>query len=148
MKLKWRKLGRNTHVAISDIDNVAYTIQKRGVKFELGYWTDLRKYVKLSVYTKISHAKRAAEADVNKINKNSRVKRNPVKGAVEIYGNILAIEAIKGDGSLWPKEKFRHDFKSSSKAKVYGLPDGSILIKSNAKKRLWKKFAYKKGIDY
>jgi hypothetical protein len=74
---------------------------------------------------------------------------NPRHGAVEIYDTILAIEAKKGKKSLWPNEKFRHDFKTSSRAKVYGLPDGSLLIKSATGKRLWKKFkGYKKGVDY
>ena len=73
---------------------------------------------------------------------------NPHKGAVEIYGNILAIEAKKGKGSLWPNERFRHGFKGQSEASVYGLPDGSILIKSKKGTRLWKNFKYKKGVDY
>lgn len=82
--------------------------------------------------------------------KRKRMRRNcnPRKGAVEIYGNILAIEARKGKSSLWPNEKFRHGFKSKSEAKVYGLPDGSLLIKSKSGKRLWKNFKYKKGVDY
>ena len=75
-------------------------------------------------------------------------KHNPHKGAVEIYGNILAIEAKKGKGSLWPNERFRHGFKGQSEASVYGLPDGSILIKSKKGTRLWKNFKYKKGVDY
>lgn len=69
-----------------------------------------------------------------------RLRRNPVDRPIEIYGDILAIEAIKGNKSLWPNEKFRHDFKSGSK--IYGLPDGSILIKSTNGKKLWKMFDY------
>lgn len=80
--------------------------------------------------------------------KRTRRNCNPRKGGVEIYSNILAIEARKGKGSLWPNEKFRHGFKSKSEATVYGLPDGSLHIKSKAGKRLWKKFKYKKGVDY
>jgi hypothetical protein len=64
------------------------------------------------------------------------MKRNPSAGAKEIYGRILAIEAQKGPKSNYPNENFRHDFKPG--AKIYGLPDGSILIKG--KKKLWKEF--------
>jgi len=64
---------------------------------------------------------------------------NPPKMKV-IYDNVLAIEAQKGSESHFPKEKFRHDFKGETKARVIGLPDGSLLIKG--KKRLWKEFDY------
>ena len=67
----------------------------------------------------------------------------PRKDMVEIYDEVLAIEAVKGGSSLWPKEKFRHNFKKNKgQAKIYGLKDGSILIKG--KKKLWKKFDYSK----
>jgi hypothetical protein len=62
------------------------------------------------------------------------------KGATEIYKNILAIEARKGENSEFPNEEFRHDF--SRGAKVYGLKNGSILIKSDTGKRLWGEFGY------
>lgn len=62
--------------------------------------------------------------------------RNPPSGVKEIYGRIMAIEAQKGARSNYPNEYFRHDFKKGSK--IYGLPDGSILIKG--KKKLWKEF--------
>lgn len=69
------------------------------------------------------------------------LKSNAPRGAVRIYDNILSIEAEKGNDSLWPGELFRHDFKAKKgKAAIYGLPDGSILIKGN--KRLWKRFNY------
>ncbi len=62
---------------------------------------------------------------------------------IKIYDDILAIEAKKGSGSKWPGEKFRHDFKKAKgRAAVYGMPDGSVLIKGN--KPLWKKFNYPK----
>lgn len=89
--------------------------------------------------------------NVNMIIMQHRVglKKNPPKPATEIYDTILAIEARKGNKSLWPKQDFRHEFKSSSKAKIYGLSDGSLLIKSTNGKHLWKNFdGYREGIDY
>lgn len=68
--------------------------------------------------------------------------KNPsTKGAVKIYDNILAIEAQKGKDSHFPNEEFRHDFsKSKGKASIFGMPDGSLVIKGN--KKLWRKFDY------
>ena len=75
--------------------------------------------------------------------KKSKMMSNPPKGAVKIYDDILAIEAKKGNNSLWPREKFRHDFKSKKgKAAIYGMPDGSLMISSS--KKLWKNFDYAK----
>lgn len=85
------------------------------------------------------------------VKKKRRMKHNPPPGAVEIYDKVIAIEAQKnGRGkSLFPKEFFRHDFKKNkTSASIYGLPDGSLLIKSKRGKRLWKKFKYEHGVDY
>ncbi len=64
---------------------------------------------------------------------------NPQRG-VEIYDKILSIEAQKGKRSLWPNEFFKHDFRG--KAKIVGLPNGDLLVKSKDGKRLWKEFEY------
>ena len=66
--------------------------------------------------------------------------QNPRSSLTKIYDNVLAIEAQKGKDSLWPKELFKHKFKSGSH--IYGLEDGSILIKSSKGKRLWKNIDY------
>jgi len=62
------------------------------------------------------------------------------KGAVEIYDKILFIRAIKGRKSLWPGDYFEHKF--TSKAKIFGLPNGDVLIKSTTGQKLWKPFEY------
>lgn len=69
-------------------------------------------------------------------------RKNPPEVPVEIYENILAIEARKGKKSKFPKENFRHDFKGA-KAKILGMPDGSLKIVSTVGKKLWKPFNYK-----
>ena len=70
-------------------------------------------------------------------------KHDILEDATEIYDEIHAIEARKGDNSLWPQEDFRHEFKGKgTKGMIYGLSDGSIFIKSAKGKKLWKKFTY------
>lgn len=61
---------------------------------------------------------------------------NP-RGITKIYDKTLRIEAQKGNGSHYKGEKFYHDFKGKSEASIFGLPDGSLLIKSKKGKRLW-----------
>ena len=80
------------------------------------------------------------QGDVRSTRRVRRLEANPPDG-VELYGQVLAIEARKGSRSLWPRENFRHDFSARHKAKVYGLEDGSILIRGP--KPLWKNFSYK-----
>jgi len=63
-----------------------------------------------------------------------------MEGAVEIYERVIGIEASKGSKSLFPKENFRHDFQKG--ARLYGLADGSILIRSKDGRRLWEEFEY------
>lgn len=68
-----------------------------------------------------------------------KVKRsNPAGRSELIYDKVLTIQAQKGKGSHWPNEKFEHKFTSG--AKIYGLSDGSLLIKG--KKPLWSKKRY------
>jgi len=61
--------------------------------------------------------------------------RNSPKGAAKIYGRCLRIEAIKlqkhtyGGKVTPPGQKYFHDF-STKYAVIYGLPDGSLLIKA------------------
>lgn len=75
--------------------------------------------------------------------KRELLKKNPSQGPVEIYNKIISIEAQKGQKSNFPKKLFRHDFsKDKTAAKIYGLPDGSLLVKSTKGKKLWKKFDY------
>ncbi len=64
------------------------------------------------------------------------------KGAIKIYDCCLEIKAQKGEDSLWPGELFKHTFDKKSKAAIYGLPNGDILIRSQVGKRLHKKFRY------
>jgi hypothetical protein len=61
------------------------------------------------------------------------------KGAVLIYDDIEEIKARKGSKSNWPNEYFKHKFTKRG-TKIYGLPDGSLLIKG--KQVLWDKFNY------
>ena len=68
-----------------------------------------------------------------------RKRRNPVVRGTKIYDKIQAIDAQKGEDSLWPKENFRHDFKGGGE--IWGLENGDLLIKKK-KKRLWKNFDY------
>ena len=61
------------------------------------------------------------------------------RGAVLIYEDIEEIRATKGRQSNWPGEPFKHKF-TKRKTKVYGLPNGQILIV--ATKPLWDIFQY------
>lgn len=65
------------------------------------------------------------------------------KNPVEIYDNLLEIRARKGKSSNWPKQNFKHSFKPG--ARVLGMADGSLkIVPKDKKKKLWKKFNYKK----
>jgi hypothetical protein len=76
----------------------------------------------------IRHSRRTTAAS-NKPKKVSR-KPNPGvgKGTILIYDKVTRIEATKGRSSLYPGQRFYHKFKRPY-PKMYGLPDGSLLIK-------------------
>lgn len=57
----------------------------------------------------------------------------------KIYEHCEKIFAQKGKDSTQPDKKFVHTFRRG--AQIFGLPDGSILIKNKYGHRLWKKFA-------
>jgi hypothetical protein len=87
------------------------------------------------------------EAKSHTVKKNPPNPSNSSLRVVKIYDRIEAIEAIKGKDSLWKNSAFRHDFKSSSKAEVFGLSDGSILIRSKNGKKLWNVCEYDDRYD-
>ena len=92
------------------------------------------------------YIKKAKEKRLKKIRK---ISKNPVtRKTTKIYDCILSITAIKGKRlnlpgirPIAPTEIFEHKFSRKSHASVYGLSDGSLLIKGN--KPLWKVFDYK-----
>lgn len=67
-----------------------------------------------------------------KVELERHAKSNPDK-PVLIYGNVRRIEAIKSQDHICDEEckacghRYFHDF--TTKPKMYGLPDGSLLIK-------------------
>jgi hypothetical protein len=69
---------------------------------------------------------------------------NPGKKPTLIYGRILTIDAQKtqrhecDDACKRVKHKYTHDFSKHSKAKIWGLPNGDVLI--TGVKELWRLF--------
>jgi hypothetical protein len=86
--------------------------------------------------TELSHARQKMRSVrkpiANKpIGKGKKAKSNP--DGVLIYGNVQRIEAVKTQDHICDAEckKFGHRYfhEFTSKPKMYGLPDGSLLIK-------------------
>ena len=73
-------------------------------------------------------------------NKNQNTRGRPVL----IYDEITSIDAVKSSA---PHRRLNgsyvHTFSRSTPAKIYGLNDGSLLIRGT--KPLWKKFSYKRS---
>jgi hypothetical protein len=88
-----------------------------------------------------------AESGWNWLRRNFRTnpERHELKQhtAVKIYDYVIAIFAVKSRQSNFPGEKFQHKFSRKTKAAVYGLADGSLLIKG--KRPLWNMFKYSKS---
>jgi hypothetical protein len=57
------------------------------------------------------------------------------RGTKVIYDRLINIEVKTRPESHYPDQFFRHKFPKGTK--VYGLPDGSILIRSDTDERLW-----------
>ena len=74
--------------------------------------------------------------------RRSSTNKNPYSGRQSevIYDHLTRIEARKGKHSMFPGERYYHNFKPG--AMVIGLPNGDLLIKSSKGKKLWKKFDY------
>ena len=45
---------------------------------------------------------------------------------VEIYDRLLEIRAMKGGGSLWPGERYKHIFYRKG-TKVFGVEKGGVI---------------------
>ena len=60
-------------------------------------------------------------------------------GATLIYTELEEIRATKGSNSNWPRAPFKHK-STNKKTKVYGLPNGQLLI--TAPYPLWDIFDY------
>ena len=68
---------------------------------------------------------------------------------VTVYDRLEKIYARKGQRSLWPNQRFRHEFKAAG-TRVLGVQEsgnyflraGDLVLRSTKGKRLWKMFSY------
>lgn len=63
------------------------------------------------------------------------LRRNQPKGTL-LYNSVLEVRARKDYHPQYKGQRFFHRFKNPY-PKVYGLPNGDLLITSGGKKRLW-----------
>jgi hypothetical protein len=72
-------------------------------------------------------------ARANRVGHRSVKRRVPHPTDVRIYQDITRIEGTKGKESIYPGEKFFHNFKRPF-PEMIGLPDGSLLIRPKRRK--------------
>lgn len=94
----------------------------------------IKKMRKKKVYAHLRPAREHGLYVVEAPKKSERNPETPSK-AVKIYGRCLRIEAVKMRSHLYggkktaATQKYFHDFTTKN-AMIYGLPDGSLLIKA------------------
>lgn len=74
-----------------------------------------------------------------RLNKSGKGSTRVPRNAVLIYEELEEIRATKGSKSNWPNSPFKHK-STNKKTKVYGLPNGQLLIA--APYPLWDVFDY------
>lgn len=115
----------------------------RAVKERVSYKYNPRKAGSKKYQAALRKQKAAHIARMAKIR---AANENPPRRLTKIYDNVLEITAVKRHAINIPGRKhiksgqvFKHSFKGNNAA-IYGLPDGSLLIKGE--KPLWKMFHY------
>lgn len=105
------------------------------------YYSKLIRSAKDQIGSTYFEGKRDAHRHSKEVSRALKINPQMKSQIVDkIYDKILAIEAQKGNDSLWPRENFRHSFKEG--AEIYGLKDGSLLVVGKKGKKLWKRINY------